>query len=549
MDQHKHHHFSTWKKNQQPSKDFWTDEGTDSKKKKEQDAEVVLDALEVLVSRLGEFTHNLEVPASNPALMDSFFEGSLFPDDTSTTKDISVEELAEVFCRGYVNLPPLQLGNITSAATSNQKIDMVQETRDCPRRAILFFLAQQCGPPGLKDGIVSDSIQDIQCNANNISTVKHLQKAWTPIYEELFQCLLEENSQYTVNFLVEIRGDLLRLMRILPKENQESLVEALKELERHLRRLLSVWFSPGLLEIRRVTYDDTSAGIIEKIALKEAVHPMKSLDDLRQRLGPKRRVFALFHPLLKEEPLVILHVHLESKPDHIPSKMEHVLAEADADGQDFTPLVATFYSISNTQSGLTGGLGLGEFVIKQAVQLLQREFPNSIRTFVTLSPMPTFRKWVEGIVPKKGNVIEDQAWAKELRARGDLNADTIELLIEARPELEALIHAKKFDEIEKQLGKVEHLLTKLAAHYLIVAKKKGRSEKPLDAVTGFHVGNGAEVFRVNFGADFSRKGLLRSFGVMVNYRYELDNIAHNKAKFESSQYSHIPTTAQVKKLL
>ena len=115
--------------------------------------------------------------------------------------------------------------------------------------------------------------------------------------------------------------------------------------------------------------------------------------------------------------------------------------------------------------------------------------------------------------------------------------------------MEALISAKKFDEIAEQLGKVEHLLTTLAARYLIVAKKKGRSGKPLNAVTGFHVGNGAEVFRVNFGADFSRKGLLRSFCIMVNYCYELDNIAQNKARFESSQYSHIPATPQVKELL
>jgi malonyl-CoA decarboxylase len=71
-------------------------------------------------------------------------------------------------------------------------------------------------------------------------------------------------------------------------------------------------------EIQQITFNTTSAGIIEKIAFKEAVHPMKSLDDLRRRLGPNRRVFALFHPLLPEEPLVILHVHLENKPRQYP---------------------------------------------------------------------------------------------------------------------------------------------------------------------------------------------------------------------------------------
>ena len=39
--------------------------------------------------------------------------------------------------------------------------------------------------------------------------------------------------------------------------------------------------------------------------------------------------------------------------------------------------------------------------------------------------------------------------------------------------------------------------------------------------------NGAEVFRINYAADLSSKGLLRSFGVKVNYRYQLDQIESN----------------------
>ena len=42
----------------------------------------------------------------------------------------------------------------------------------------------------------------------------------------------------------------------------------------------------------------------------EAVHPVRSLSELKHRLGQGRRCFAFFHPCLPEEPLVFVHVAL-----------------------------------------------------------------------------------------------------------------------------------------------------------------------------------------------------------------------------------------------
>ncbi len=42
----------------------------------------------------------------------------------------------------------------------------------------------------------------------------------------------------------------------------------------------------------------------------EAVHPVRSLSELKVRLGKGRRCFAFFHPCLPEEPLVFVHVAL-----------------------------------------------------------------------------------------------------------------------------------------------------------------------------------------------------------------------------------------------
>mgnify|MGYP001806962022 FL=1 len=61
----------------------------------------------------------------------------------------------------------------------------------------------------------------------------------------------------------------------------------------------------------------------------EAVHPLGgSWEELRRRLGPRRRVFAFTHPCMPGEPLVVLHTALmnrvrgglqipaQIKPDH-----------------------------------------------------------------------------------------------------------------------------------------------------------------------------------------------------------------------------------------
>ena len=52
-----------------------------------------------------------------------------------------------------------------------------------------------------------------------------------------------------------------------------------------------------------------------------------------------------------------------------------------------------FYSISNCQPGLRG-ISFGNFLIKQVVQDLRRDFPQ-LKTFVTLSPVPGFAAWLK----------------------------------------------------------------------------------------------------------------------------------------------------------
>jgi malonyl-CoA decarboxylase len=95
--------------------------------------------------------------------------------------------------------------------------------------------------------------------------------------------------------------------------------------------------------------------------------------------------------------------------------------------------------------------------------------------------------------------------------------------------------------------RVNEALAQLAARYLTLAKtKRGDGRQPLDAVTRFHLGNGARIERINPLGDASAKGMQQSFGVMVNYLYDLDELEHNVESF--AREGAIATSAAVRRL-
>ena len=65
-----------------------------------------------------------------------------------------------------------------------------------------------------------------------------------------------------------------------------------------------------------------------------------------------------------------------------------------------------FYSISNCQPGLAG-VNLGTALIKQVVEALRLDLPQ-LRRFVTLSPIPGFRSWLEGELRSEGATLRDR---------------------------------------------------------------------------------------------------------------------------------------------
>ena len=73
---------------------------------------------------------------------------------------------------------------------------------------------------------------------------------------------------------------------------------------------------------------------------------------------------------------------------------------------------------------------------------------------------------------------------------------------------------------------VRQWLLRCAAFYLGREMPDG---KPQDAVARFHLGNGARIERLNWAGDPSAKGLRQSYGLMVNYLYDLKRLDRHRA--------------------
>jgi malonyl-CoA decarboxylase len=322
-----------------------------------------------------------------------------------------------------------------------------------------------------------------------------------------------------VKFLVDLRAELIPAARTDPE---------LKALDRDVFRLLAYWFDIGFLELRRITWD-TSASLLEKLTEYEAVHAIRSWQDLKNRLGDDRRCYAYFHPSMPDEPLIFVEVALVNGiADNV-----HELLDEDAPVEDPERVdTAIFYSISNCQRGLAG-VSFGNFLIKRVVNDLARELPN-LKHYSTLSPIPGLRSWLDEVLARDGQDLEP-AELESLRAL----AGTTNM-----PDAFAQVLNRRGLSEDDALGKeLQPLLMRMAARYLIEAR---RGEHAHDRVAHFHLSNGARVERLNWAADLSRKGIEQSAGIMVNYLYKLSDIERNHEAYSAE--GRIACSAAVRKL-
>ena len=295
------------------------------------------------------------------------------------------------------------------------------------------------------------------------------------------------------------------LLEKLPRQPQWRVVE------HDLLHLLSSWFNPGFLEMRKVDWN-SPAQLLEQIIHHEAVHQVDGWDDLRRRLQPDRRCFAFFHPQLQGEPLIFVEVAL------LPEMAGAIAPLIDKRSAPLPPeqfKAAVFYSISNCQPGLRG-VSLGNFLIKRVAEVLKHELPQ-LKTFCTLSPIPGLLAWLQQAQPA---------------ALGDSAAQALALLRDrCDGDLGGLTHAARLAALG---GDAHHALWRLAAHYLVHVSPQPQG----DPVARFHLDNGARLERLNASANLSAKGLKQSAGLMVNYLYDLNKIELHHDRFAHGKVAH-----------
>ena len=289
--------------------------------------------------------------------------------------------------------------------------------------------------------------------------------------------------------IVKLREDLLNFLI----DNKD-----LVHLDFDLRHLFKAWFNPGFLKLERITWE-TKAVILEKIIKYERVHLMKDMNDLKRRLGEDRRFFSYFHPALEDEPIIFVQVALTKG---LGKSIQEIMKPSSEGEKNYD--TATFYSISNCQEGLSR-VTLGHFLIKRVIYEIQEELPN-IKNFGTLSPIPGFADWLNYLDQNKIKTI-----------LGKSNTDM------------SFLKSPDFKIGDVRIVSNKDNLIKLVAYYLI--KEKDLKGLPVGDVTRFHLRNGAMINDIVINANVSEAGFKRSFGVMVNYLYELNNIEKNHEDF------------------
>ena len=359
-----------------------------------------------------------------------------------------------------------------------------EERRDC-----WVLMSDQFGPDPKKLQSAREQYEAAQGTPDEAQAEIRLRKAFHSPRTRLLQrfAVFPEGMR----FLVDMRAELLAHI----KEDKRLLA-----LDNELESLFSTWFDVAFLELRRISWD-SPASLVEKLIKYEAVHDIRGWADVKNRLDSDRRCYGFFHPRLDGEPLIFVEVALmDELADSITPLLDESAAPADLD----KATTAIFYSISSTQKGLKG-VSFGDSLIKRVVETLKAEFPR-LRTFATLSPIPGLRSWMQKNAPP------------ELLAKLD----------------DPLALAPKSPYRAQLLG--------WAARYL---GRETLDGKPLDPVARFHLGNGARVERLDWAGDPSPKGLKQSYGLMVNYLYDLKRLDKHRAMLAQGQ---IPISGAIEDL-
>jgi malonyl-CoA decarboxylase len=376
-------------------------------------------------------------------------------------------------------------GEVSGGLLASKAIDAYRSLDDAGRQLYFDLILDAFSP---KPAALLSALDAYQQDSSHLNLLR-LQQAVESPRQELFRRF--NLAPGGTAALLALRAEVLRTLNDHP---DRMVIDA------DLLHLFRSWFNRGFLVLQRIDWR-TPALVLERLIQYEAVHAIQGWKDLRSRLEADRRCYAYFHPALQDEPLIFIEVALTKGM----STRVQPLLDSDAPvGEPKSSNCAIFYSITNCQEGLRG-VSFGNFLIKQVVEDLGREFPK-LRIFATLSPMPGFQRWLS--TAGRNNISAELA---SLLASADLRAALAELSDSSGLKTE---------------------LMRLAADYLLKAKSDA---VPLDPVARFHLANGASLQRVNWMGDTSEAGIQRSLGLMVNYVYRLEDLERNHEAYAKHQ--------------
>ena len=341
---------------------------------------------------------------------------------------------------------------------------------------------------------------------------------------------------------------------------------------------------PALSEepLKEITRERLSETLGAALVAKEAVHPLSGVEELvNTRIAPDdgwvwdKHCYGWYTPEDKTTPKVVVYVkllHLTEKDGKIensalPGNIQDILEEDVRRIEK--PNAAIFYTITNIskqdnqkpvapnrerpsseqpktdtqdppQKPVAPGEkpeSPGEKLIKAVATHLQSQ---GIKCFSTLSPLRS------GIVPDdtsndkaqestKSRISGFSKWLSEFLTKEE---NTPVLTEEERKFLSEAMQGGSYDKLTKKEHKaVAPLMKRLAYHYITNVKDVGgkNPKDPKDFVARFHLGNGAEVANIHYITP--RKGATPSdkegaYGIMVNYRYDLDKIDARKEAYK-----------------
>jgi malonyl-CoA decarboxylase len=201
-------------------------------------------------------------------------------------------------------------------------------------------------------------------------------------------------------------------------------------------------------------------------------------------------------PALEDEPLIFVEVAFVNE---LPRAVGPILALESAVGDPRRARCAVFYSITSTQPGLRG-ISFGNFLIKQVAEDLHRSCPTSSSSHALAGPGPARLGAESPVAPEHGSGARDPARAPRRASKATACRPT------------RCASRSKASPPGTSRGEWTE------------ARSSTRSRASTSAT--------ARASSASTGTpDASAKGRAQSFGVMVNYVYDLDDVEKNHEEY------------------